>query len=131
MLHRRAAPLGFSLLGLVLLASTVASSPLAPRDPFVPLDQPAADSAICNDGLACVGAREVTVTSIVATPHGRLCILVGGAHAETFIAREGDRLRDGIVASIDIDHAVVVLRVDRPESVKPWEDVPVPLGARR
>ena len=73
------------------------------RDPFVratPVAKPAGPAPRRATTLADVGAVDVSVRAIVRA--GALCLSVLTApDGRSFVAREGDHLRDAIVASID------------------------------
>jgi hypothetical protein len=77
------------------------------RDPFVrPGSAPGTSALTCHArGLQGVRARDLALRGVVRTSEGFLALLVG-PDGEAHVAREGDRLCDATIRSIDPDGVV-------------------------
>lgn len=96
----------------MLLLSAVASlvvgaqTPVAGRDPFLPLvapapstEAPASSSPSRGRRLVDVSLATLTLKGIV-TSAGFSCALVAEPDGRTWVVREGDRLKDGVVRRV-------------------------------
>jgi len=82
------------------------------RDPFVPLVSPPSSQAVITTasaprppGLAGLSAADVALTGIITRGTRRLALL-RGPDGRTYLAREHDRVHDGVISRIDRDGVV-------------------------
>lgn len=97
------------------------------RDPFVSLlrrgsDADRAAMGARPQGIAGLGASEVTLKGTLASRGGYVAILQG-ADSKTYIVHPGERLMDGTVRTITQDAMVILQQVKDPLSLEKQREV--------
>jgi hypothetical protein len=106
--------------------------PQGRRDPFRPLTGEAADTELRKKYEHTLKGRllsEVRLTSILKHPDGNIATFEGGPKKQGYFAKVGDELWDGTVIDINADTLTVVVRqrLEDPNQIKQWRDIPIPL----
>lgn len=109
---------------LLLLAAAPASGP--GRDPFVSPQSVLSDP---SKGLPGMAWQSLQVTGIVEAPSGPIATL-SSDQGDAFVAQEGDRLANAVVASIDRARKTVVLRMPAADSVAGFREVVLQMGVK-
>lgn len=97
------------------------------RDPFVSLLRRGSDTERAAlgarpQGIAGLGASEVTLKGTLASRGGYVAILQG-ADSKTYIVHPGERLMDGTVRTITQDAMVILQQVKDPLSLEKQREV--------
>jgi len=110
----------------------ISYDPQGRRDPFRPLTGEAADTEARKKYEQTLKGRllsEVRLTSILKHPDGNIATFEGGPKKQGYFAKVGDELWDGTVIEINADSLTVVVRqrLEDPNQIKQWRDIPIPL----
>ncbi len=85
--------------------------PVAPRDPFRSLLGNVSSDP--EQGLAGMVLADLKLTGVVRSPQGDIATFENSATGAFFV-RPGERMKDGVVVAIDVDHGTVLVRQPDP-----------------
>lgn len=117
----------FALALLLVQAGDPGALVVPSRDPFKGPTE-FAESAPCEPrGLHCIRWQDLRVTAIVTGPAGSLATFATGS-GESWFGKEGDRVRNAAIVSVDPQRRGVVLREPAPGTVAGFREIVLVTG---
>jgi Tfp pilus assembly protein PilP len=107
-------------------ADTYSYEPAGRRDPFRSLlrnnEQGGLPTGPRPEGIPGLLIDEVTLIGVLRTPRGYMAQVQAADQQKSYLLKEGDKLFDGELVSIDREEVVFRQQVQDPAALKPYRD---------